>query len=392
MQVACALAAARMLFACVPRNGTPMHEHATLRAATPHMLPARATHSSLHAPPPLRPRSDSHTKQTFRSLQCLLIDFWPQQQVCKASDDANLEAQLNNLPTRPGEVRCFNILGDGRICQIHNVLATSLLDNNEVRGRTRGRGAAGRRGRREPAGPRRLRAAPPAAESPPCGAMRAPRCLHGATDRPTAPSNLPGSPPAQVAFGGVLPMLRQKFASPNDIFVIQTGAWHNKLGPPGLAQMRVALQKLGEDYAVCGCGFVWVGGCVRFARGRHRPRGIGQACHFPHLIAPATHTHPHPTYPLTRPPSYQPLPQRNKGQWPYMLFRESPMTHDKDTTKKICLPAPTGARCRAPAQAAERQLAQAAACAAAQFGERRRSVRRGQMRQRGLLHAAVQGA
>lgn len=45
-----------------------------------------------------------------------------------------------------------------------------------------------------------------------------------------------------------MPLLRRRFASPDDVFVIQFGAWHNKLGPPGIETMKGALNKLGEDF------------------------------------------------------------------------------------------------------------------------------------------------
>jgi hypothetical protein len=32
----------------------------------------------------------------------------------------------------------------------------------------------------------------------------------------------------QVAGGGILPLLRQRLASPQDIFYINTGTWHRK--------------------------------------------------------------------------------------------------------------------------------------------------------------------
>ena len=166
------------------------------------------------APPPKH--SDSHSKQLYRALQCFLIDFWPGQAECAVSASRGDVARLDDLPTRPGETKCFNVLGGGRVCQVHNVLGDSLLDNKNV------------------------------------------------------------------SDGGVLPMLRRRFADPRDIFLVQFAAWHNKLGPPGIERMRAALKKLGEEYAVSG------------------------------------------------------------AKWPHLIYRESPMTHDKDA--KQCLPAAPGAR------------------------------------------------
>lgn len=45
-------------------------------------------------------------------------------------------------------------------------------------------------------------------------------------------------------------MLRKRFADPNDIFLIQFAAWHNKLGPPGIESMKVAMDTLGKDHQV----------------------------------------------------------------------------------------------------------------------------------------------
>jgi hypothetical protein len=120
------------------------------------------------------------------------------------------------LPLRPGEAKCFNLVGDGRVCFVHAILGTTLLNNNAVAG------------------------------------------------------------------GGVLPLLREKFADPKDIFVVQFGPWHAKEGPPGLERMRAAMVALGEDY------------------------------------------------------------QKNKGKWPHLIFRESPMTHAKSDATKTCLPALAG--------------------------------------------------
>ncbi|KAI8471060.1 MAG: hypothetical protein J3K34DRAFT_520821 [Monoraphidium minutum] len=88
---------------------------------------------------------------------------------------------------------------------------------------------------------------------------------------------------SQVANGGVLNTLRDKgLAKPADIFLLQFGVWHAKGGEPGVQQHRAALQALGQDYS------------------------------------------------------------RTKGKWPHVIWRESPMTHDKDKTMTKCLPAATG--------------------------------------------------
>jgi hypothetical protein len=34
--------------------------------------------------------------------------------------------------------------------------------------------------------------------------------------------------------------------------------------------------------------------------------------------------------------------QANKGKWPHVIWRETPMTHDRDDKNKVCLPAPPG--------------------------------------------------
>ncbi|GBF96537.1 hypothetical protein Rsub_09120 [Raphidocelis subcapitata] len=86
----------------------------------------------------------------------------------------------------------------------------------------------------------------------------------------------------QVAENGVLNLLRREVADPRDIFLIQFGPWHNKLGPPGMEAHSRALQVLGEDY------------------------------------------------------------ERNRWRWPHVIWRETPMTHDKDTLTKTCRPAPAG--------------------------------------------------
>ncbi|KAI8468653.1 MAG: hypothetical protein J3K34DRAFT_426509 [Monoraphidium minutum] len=89
----------------------------------------------------------------------------------------------------------------------------------------------------------------------------------------------------QVAGGGVLTFIRghkETGAKWNDIFVINFGVWHNKQGREGLQNYRTALTQLGEDY------------------------------------------------------------QRNKDKWPYLFFRETPMSHEKDMQTMACKPPPQG--------------------------------------------------
>lgn len=55
----------------------------------------------------------------------------------------------------------------------------------------------------------------------------------------------------QVAYGGLLPMLRQKFASRNDIFIVNFGVWHGKgLPNEGRPAFQKALTELGQTYQV----------------------------------------------------------------------------------------------------------------------------------------------
>jgi hypothetical protein len=47
------------------------------------------------------------------------------------------------------------------------------------------------------------------------------------------------------------------------------------------------------------------------------------------LLTPPTTSHPMPL---------RPTPQRTKGRFPHLFFRETPADHPKDMAKKICLP------------------------------------------------------
>eukprot|EP00877_Chromochloris_zofingiensis_P014357 jgi/Chrzof1/9175/Cz03g38220.t1 len=127
---------------------------------------------------------DSHFKVLYKAFKCFLIDFWDHT-MCQASTDPTLVSQLNNLPQRPGESQCIHMPGGTRICLVHNVLGTSLLNNQNV------------------------------------------------------------------AYGGLLPMLRQKFASRNDIFIVNFGVWHGKgLPNEGRPAFQKALTELGQTYQV----------------------------------------------------------------------------------------------------------------------------------------------
>jgi hypothetical protein len=103
---------------------------------------------------------DSHSKTLYRALQCFLFDHWDQQE-CEASSVTSDVQQLYNLPAAPGQSKCFHLQGKGggRVCMVHAVLGTSLVDNS------------------------------------------------------------------QVAAGGVLPLLQEKFARKTDIFYINFGVW-----------------------------------------------------------------------------------------------------------------------------------------------------------------------
>jgi hypothetical protein len=50
----------------------------------------------------------------------------------------------------------------------------------------------------------------------------------------------------------VLPLLRNWFAKPEDVFVVQFGPWHQKYGEQGMADYERALRQLGAYYEVGG--------------------------------------------------------------------------------------------------------------------------------------------
>lgn len=66
-------------------------------------------------------------------MQCFLIDFWDHQE-CKASLNDEENAKLLNLPVAPGGATCMHLLGpaSGRVCVVHVVKGTSLLNNTKV--------------------------------------------------------------------------------------------------------------------------------------------------------------------------------------------------------------------------------------------------------------------
>lgn len=76
-------------------------------------------------------RSDSHTKQLFKSLQCFLYDFWDGRE-CKVTPDEALVAQLDAMPMMHGETKCMHLAGDTRVCRIGAVLGSSLVANPQV--------------------------------------------------------------------------------------------------------------------------------------------------------------------------------------------------------------------------------------------------------------------
>jgi hypothetical protein len=78
-------------------------------------------------------RRDSHARFFYRALQCFLLDFWDHQE-CQSTLDDEANAQLAKMPAAPGGAYCFHLLGaaTGRVCMVHVVLGTSLVDNPEV--------------------------------------------------------------------------------------------------------------------------------------------------------------------------------------------------------------------------------------------------------------------
>jgi len=64
-------------------------------------------------------------------MNCFMYDFWDGKD-CKVSADEELHHQLNALPRMAGEVRCIHLMGDTRICRVHAVLGTTLINNPAV--------------------------------------------------------------------------------------------------------------------------------------------------------------------------------------------------------------------------------------------------------------------
>jgi hypothetical protein len=77
---------------------------------------------------------DSHTKILYRSLQCFLIEFWENQEVCEASTDSWSVQALQRLPVAPGDSQCIHLRGSGggRVCIVQAVLGSQLINNNQV--------------------------------------------------------------------------------------------------------------------------------------------------------------------------------------------------------------------------------------------------------------------
>eukprot|EP00775_Hariotina_reticulata_P008138 gene8138-8332_t len=152
---------------------------------------------------------DSHSKALYKALQCFLLDFWNHQE-CRTTPDWAAQEQLYNLPAAKGQSKCIHLFNGGRICMVHAVLGTSLVNNN------------------------------------------------------------------QIAAGGVLPLLHQRFARQNDIFYVNFGVWHKKTDA-WKAAFTPALEALGQYY------------------------------------------------------------QANKRQWPHLLFWETPAEHPKDRAQSSCM-------------------------------------------------------
>lgn len=77
--------------------------------------------------------SDSHSKTLYRALQCFLFDFWDHHE-CRVSTQPDDVAALLHQPAADGISNCFHLTGagGGRVCMIHVVLATNLINNTQV--------------------------------------------------------------------------------------------------------------------------------------------------------------------------------------------------------------------------------------------------------------------
>jgi hypothetical protein len=63
-----------------------------------------------------------------------LLDLWDNKQECEASTDAKAVAELQKLPVQKGESQCIHLRDQdgGRICIVHVVLGSLLVENKEV--------------------------------------------------------------------------------------------------------------------------------------------------------------------------------------------------------------------------------------------------------------------
>jgi hypothetical protein len=48
----------------------------------------------------------------------------------------------------------------------------------------------------------------------------------------------------------VLPYVQQRFASPQDVFIVNFAVWHRKTGAAGMASYGASLRSLGQYYQV----------------------------------------------------------------------------------------------------------------------------------------------
>lgn len=160
---------------------------------------------------------DSHAKSLYRAFQCFLLDFWREE--CATSSNTQLMQELANLPAAPGQSYCMRLLGPagGRICMVHVVLGSSLLNNPQVRM---------------------------------CSSSSRAHARCAVRSHADVSCHLVVSP--QVAEGGVLPLLRKKFASPQDIFLINFNVWHKKVVELQNAY-TTSLEALGQYYQVRSC-------------------------------------------------------------------------------------------------------------------------------------------
>lgn len=158
---------------------------------------------------------DSHSKAMYKALQCFLIDFWGDANhgECETSTDASAVQQLFNLPERSGFQKCLHLRGPGG----GRICFVEVVLGTSFVGNSK------------------------------------------------------------IAAGGVLPLLRQKFAQKQDIFFLNVGVWHKKR-EDWWAQLRPSLEAIGRDY------------------------------------------------------------QANRGNFPHMLFRETPAEHPKDPNGQTCAP------------------------------------------------------